>query len=106
MPGSGVTAGSGTAVAGSAAAPAGSAVAESGSVPAALMMGEKVIVPRLQATLPVAVTLPVSTTFPAPNWSNHTAGRLPQARTRQAQNVLAESRQRPSSLNARLRHCH
>ncbi len=48
--------------------------AESGTAPAALMMGEKVIVPRLQATLPVAVTLPVSTTFPAPHWSNHTAG--------------------------------
>jgi len=40
--------------------------AGSGTVPAALMMGEKVIVSRLQATLPVAVTLPVSVTFPAP----------------------------------------
>src|ERR1700722_12383606 len=99
MPGSGATAGSGTAVAGSAAAPAGSAAAESGTVPAALMMGEKVIVPRLQATLPVAVTLPVSTTFPEPHWSNRTAGRLPHARTRQPQNVTAESRQRPGSLN-------
>jgi hypothetical protein len=34
-------------------------VVVSEAVAAALMMGEKVIVSRLQATLPVAVTLPV-----------------------------------------------
>ena len=60
---------------------------------AALMMGEKVIVPRLQATLPVVVTLPVTTTFPAPYWSNHAAGpgRLPHARTRQTRNAITGS---------------
>jgi hypothetical protein len=50
--------------------------------------------------------LPVSTTFPAPNWSNHTAGpavsHMPGPGKRRT--AVAEPRRQPGSLIDRLKH--